>query len=120
MTLAEIAEQHGWTFTAGNGGRSYEFGKGDLRVVFSRSGHGWLHVTWHGYRVPWDSRIGENIRIYQNTREEYAAALLPLVTEEGAKRAVEESLRHDVEARSAALQNAQGALGTFLSLTGGV
>jgi hypothetical protein len=117
MTLQEIAEQHGWTFHAF--GRTYEFRKGDLNVVFSRQGHGRLDVKWYGYRAPWDPHVGE-LRIYNSTREEFVAALLPTVTDIAAKRRVEASLRKDVESRRASLLKSQESLDGFLTLVGGV
>ena len=117
MTLEEIAKQNGWTLHIASD-RSYQFRKGNLAVTFSRRGHGWLEVKWRGYRVPWDSRVG-NVRLYSNTREEYAAALLPLVTEAEAKRLVELSMRGDVENKSISLQNSKDSLEKFLAVVGG-
>ncbi len=118
QSLAEIAAQHGWTFPVHSSSRTYEFRKGELKVVFSRQGHGRLEVQWRGYRVPLDSRVGE-VRLYNSTREEYAAALLPTVNEEDAKRLVEVSLREDLERRRLSLLKSQETLDGFLTLVGG-
>jgi len=118
MTIEEIAKQNGWTLRIASD-RSYQFRKGNLAVTFSRRGHGRLEVKWRGYRVPWDSRIGDNIRLYNSTREVYAEALLPLVTEAEAKRLVELSMRGDVENKSISLQNSKDSLEKFLAVVGG-
>ena len=121
-TLAEIASEAGWTLkTIGvQGAPDYLFTKEKLRIKFSRRGHGSLTVTWGDFNASWPTVFktadDKEHRIYQDTREEYAAALLATVTEEAVHARIEGLLKERIEHARRDLAKAEATFETFKAM----
>lgn len=121
-TLLDIAQAHGWHYSqmGQRASTDYLFTKGRMRVRFSRAGHGQLSIQWNGRRVPWKAIVliptpegDSRVTLYGNTREEYADALLPMVTEEECIRRIEEALAAELKAAKERAEKLQTEFNDF-------
>jgi len=121
-TLAEIASEAGWTLkTIGvQGAPDYQFTKGKLRIKFSRRGHGSLLVTWGDLNASWSpvfkTADDKEHRLYLDTREEYAAALLATITEEAVHARIEDLLKERIEHARRELAKAEANFESFKAM----
>ncbi len=121
-TLETIAAEHGWTLKVigQRGAQDYQFTKGKARVTFSRRGHGSLSVMWGDFNASWpmtfEGADGRTHRIYEDTREQYAEALVSTLTEEAVHERARALLTGRIEGAKDQLAKAEAALAAFEAL----